>query len=781
MRLQFVPTVLAFGVSAALGSGSGYPPFAGVYSVELPQGLRAAELVRSAMGNEPLCVATSDDGPLIAFFRLEDGGRRLEPSGGMSFGSQGTVKVWVQDLDDDGDDDLLVVAVEPGRVIAVLQEEGAFLTRSEIPVPSLTSTENIEVIGGDFDADGLVDIAVVRSGGVDVYLATGPWAYGAVLSAGVPGLFRPAMSFDVDGVPGDEIIGSRSDGVAVVSAAGGVLTQLASPNLAYRPEFVRAGVLRPGHGPEVLLGDRRTGSTRVDLLAASDGALTVTATGDLQGVDAARLAVADIDHDGLPDLLIGGETSGVYYGRDNGAGVLPFGPEWVVLSGIVSGSHESQPVRSMDVDGDGLNDFVGRLGDWFVMFLGDGERFRSRVLSTAVQPADAGWLVPYPSDDPRWPALLGFGAIGSVTVSATTPDGMPGGRLSTQPDPRVPLYGEQRVMFGDVNGDGNSDYVGLVDTQSSLETSYLMWAIGDGQGGYGVPVVRGTQQNGTEVMLQDLDGDGLDDAALVSNARVDVWLGRPSGIFGAEMRVPIPNLNGIGFLCDLDGDGHSDLVRQEVSGPRLQLLYGTSGLEFGGAVELTLPPGSLTLDDERYPLVDLNGDGVIDVIVATASGMGVAMSTGPRSYRPIEQMLISGGGGRVNVRVGDLDGDTYPEVLYSNQNGLTLLGFGRDRTLEVRSMLRGVGGFAVLHDIDNDGAKDIVVSSGEYTIAYINSGSIRCLADYAPDGVLNFFDITLFIDDLVNGVRFADLDRNGVVNFLDLALLVNRFGEGCPE
>lgn len=758
-----------------------YPPLSGVYSIPVPEEFRAASLLRAGPGLDPMCVASSNDSSEVTFFRTQDG-NRLVPAGTLGFGSAGYVEFWVRDLDADGDDDVLVATSGPGQIAVVLQEQGALVTRAVIPAPVLTGPGNLDVVAGDFDANGLTDVGLVLSGSVQVFLASGPWEYGAPISAVVSDVYRPATVFDLDGIPGDEIIGSNSNGVSVVSVRDSGLTQFNSPSVGYRPEFVHAGVLRAGDAAEVLVADRRNETTRVDTLRFGDGQLLLGGGGVFGGGLVAHLTVADIDDDGLADVLVSGDVSGVYYGIDAGPDALSFESDPLALSGELSGLADLQAVGAFDLNGDGMTEFVGRTRHSFAVFLGDGQRFRTHVLGTTINPAGVSWLVPYPSDDPEWPALLGLGNDGPVVVSAMLPDGSPSDRLLTRLDPRIPVYGRSRVLFGDINADGRSDYVGIVNPSASLVPSFLFWAVGDGSGEYGTPVVRDVSPSGTTaIMLHDLDRDGFDDAILETSAWLAVLRGRPSGIFATEIEVPIPFMHGFGFLCDLDGDGFQDVIRLAVEGDLLQVLYGSDGMQFGPAIEFLLPRESPLSGDGTYPLVDLNGDGVIDLVTPTRAGFAVAVSSGARSYRQFEQVLIPGGGGRADIRAGDLDGDTYPELVYSNGSGVTVLGLGVERGLEIRGSIVGMTGFAVLDDMDGDGATDILVSNDDATICYINSGAVRCLADYAPDGVLNFFDVTLFLNDLVGGVRFADLNRDGLTNFLDLALLLNRFGEGCPE
>lgn len=55
-----------------------------------------------------------------------------------------------------------------------------------------------------------------------------------------------------------------------------------------------------------------------------------------------------------------------------------------------------------------------------------------------------------------------------------------------------------------------------------------------------------------------------------------------------------------------------------------------------------------------------------------------------------------------------------------------------------------------------------------------------CIVDVNGDGVLDFFDVSLFLENFANEDQGADLDENGVFNFFDVTLFINTFMAGCP-
>ena len=55
-----------------------------------------------------------------------------------------------------------------------------------------------------------------------------------------------------------------------------------------------------------------------------------------------------------------------------------------------------------------------------------------------------------------------------------------------------------------------------------------------------------------------------------------------------------------------------------------------------------------------------------------------------------------------------------------------------------------------------------------------------CPGDINGDGVLNFFDVSAFLNAFNSGDPAADFDGNGVYNFFDVSAFLNAFAAGCP-
>ncbi len=64
--------------------------------------------------------------------------------------------------------------------------------------------------------------------------------------------------------------------------------------------------------------------------------------------------------------------------------------------------------------------------------------------------------------------------------------------------------------------------------------------------------------------------------------------------------------------------------------------------------------------------------------------------------------------------------------------------------------------------------------------AYIFDSNAVCSADLAADGVLDFFDISVFLNAFSANDLRADFTNDGTLNFFDVSTFLNEFAAGCP-
>lgn len=62
----------------------------------------------------------------------------------------------------------------------------------------------------------------------------------------------------------------------------------------------------------------------------------------------------------------------------------------------------------------------------------------------------------------------------------------------------------------------------------------------------------------------------------------------------------------------------------------------------------------------------------------------------------------------------------------------------------------------------------------------VNECTLGCPVDYNEDGVLNFFDVSLFIGYYHEGSPRADLNGDGRFNFFDVSVFIEMYQAGCP-
>ena len=279
----------------------------------------------------------------------------------------------------------------------------------------------------------------------------------------------------------------------------------------------------------------------------------------------------------------------------------------------------------------------------------------------------------------------------------------------------------------DVNGDGKPDLVVVnfgADQSGYAGFDYftvplpstVSVLLGDGHGGFQNLPAFTTGDGPVSVAAADLNGDGKPDL-IVANLKgnsVSVLLGNGDGTFQTQQTVATGYQPRSVAAVDVNSDGKPDLV---VAG----------GGSFGpGWVSVLLGNGDGTFqkpqtfrvgnDPHAVAAVDVNGDGIPDIIVAGDGGVSVLLGNGDGTFQNAQ--TFAAGESPYAVAVADVNGDGKPDLVVANANFgslygsvSVLLGNGNGSFQQPRSIATiRYPVSVVVADVNGDGKPDIIVA-----------------------------------------------------------------------
>lgn len=206
------------------------------------------------------------------------------------------------------------------------------------------------------------------------------------------------------------------------------------------------------------------------------------------------------------------------------------------------------------------------------------------------------------------------GTLAPATAVAIAPwAGYPEGSLS-------------RMALGDVTGDHRVDYVlGIGASTTATRGRFEVWRALPGGGFEPGQSVTMTFAGGAPPMaLGDADADGRTDIVAVDATRLLLFRQLPSGLLDAPAVTPLRSVfNQEVDLADFDGDGRADAW---VQGEGL-FLAGAAG--YGAPLVFAGPVATASFTNDVRP-VDLNGDGLLDLVTASGEAWEQGDVSGPR-------------------------------------------------------------------------------------------------------------------------------------------------------
>jgi len=395
---------------------------------------------------------------------------------------------------------------------------------------------------------------------------------------------RPEQSSQAQGLSFAKAVSYGSGGYTADAIA------VADLNGDGKPDLVVANACTTSTSP--CPGD---GSVGV-LLNNGDGTFTTAVTYSSGGQQPESVAIADVNGDGKPDLVVANLCANacVTGVTDGSVGVL-----------LGNGDGTFQPV--VTYDSGGLQAFSVAVAD----MNGDGKP--DLVVANGCVPANCG--IP--------------GGTGSVAVLMGNGDGT----FQTAVTYNAGAFANS-VAVGDLNGDGKPDVAVLASEGCSLCGPQVGVLLNNGDGTLQTVVLYNAGgTNPTSLALADVNGDGKLDAVVADNASADdhgpggfgVLLGNGDGTFQSSLMtfgLSAGDESGTNNLAvaDLNGDGKPDVVLGDRDG------IGCSG---NSSMAVMLGNGDGTFQPEisfcaagvvafgAVATADLNGDGIPDVAMTT--------------------------------------------------------------------------------------------------------------------------------------------------------------------
>ena len=223
----------------------------------------------------------------------------------------------------------------------------------------------------------------------------------------------------------------------------------------------------------------------------------------------------------------------------------------------------------------------------------------------------------------------------------------------------------------DTDGDGLDDIVAGAPGYGDRDDGQAWWyanllalpvALGGGP--------AGAQTGGLAAFVGDVDADGAGDVVVGSDARFDLYAGRPGGVpteNALGLLARLAALKDVAGIGDIDGDGFADMAACNA---------GTTRIFFGPPTEFQ------TLEEPAHHVAglgDLDGDGLAEFAISVDESVVVYRGSATRELTPMAVLTAPTLGrnfGDSVVSIGDRDDDLVPDFVVGAPDFLQVDGDG---------------------------------------------------------------------------------------------------------
>jgi hypothetical protein len=511
---------------------------------------------------------------------------------------------------------------------------------------------------GDFNGDGKLDVLTLDGSNLNVILGNGNGTFQTPISLNIS-----ASGFFWEAVAVGDFTGANVLDVAVwaVNANTGnselhIFLGNGAGSLTYNATYAAPSSGNTNPGPNNLVAMDVNGDGKIDIVAVThngvfvflgngDGTFQAPIANTTVCTDAIgycqSMAVGDVNGDGKPDLVVqSNDTTGggisVLLNTGNGTfGTPAYYP--VAISGVYAGAG----IAIGDVNGDKKPDIVvgSAGGATAIVYLNQGNgtfKVSGTVGSVPLDATDNVVLADI-NNNKKLDIVVPDPFGGVHTFYGT-------GKGTFTAGPVYPLQScndcsNFLVTVGDFNGDGTLD---VLDTDGFYTNTV---SLGRGDGSFQTAQLYALSSlAANNIATADFNGDGFPDIAQAivgDSSKIGITLGSSHGALGTTTLITPGTCanNSAEWVAagDVNGDGKADLVvtlqDAPYAGCQNQTVAVLEGLGTGKFKKAVYYPTGASAQEQQVYLVDVNGDGKLDIVTANSDGtLSVLLNKGNGTY-----------------------------------------------------------------------------------------------------------------------------------------------------